>query len=167
MFKFKIFEIPEGKSTRTLSLTSNDLDLGEIKLNTGSVNIDFDRTLQFVRSVLALDVTVELVCDRSLDVFDFVVNQSYEILFKFDMVEESADEQGAIRNIDHASKQIDIEQDVRDTILVNLPAKKLHPRFLDDDGNPIDFLEQKFGGTSDDKEEVIDPRWAALKQLKK
>ncbi|MCG8372819.1 MAG: DUF177 domain-containing protein [Balneolales bacterium] len=167
MFKFKIFEIPEGKSTRALSLTSDDLDLGEIKLNTGSVNIDFDRTSQFIRSVLVLDVMVELVCDRSLDVFDFVVNQSYEILFKFDMVEESADEQGAIRNIDHASKQIDIGQDVRDTILVNLPAKKLHPRFLDDEGNPVDFLEQKFGEASDDKEEVMDPRWAALKQLKK
>ena len=83
-------------------------------------------------------------------------------------MEESADENGAIRNIDGASQQIDIEQDVLDTLLVSLPAKKLHPRFLDEDGNPVELLNQQFGEADEEQTgETIDPRWEALKELKK
>jgi uncharacterized metal-binding protein YceD (DUF177 family) len=168
MFKFKIFEIPEGNSERTLTLSEGDLDLGEVSLKEGSIGIQFYRTQHFIRVQLKFNVTVELTCDRSLDNFDYDVNQDYEILFKNEEVEEQASETGSIRNIDVASQQIDIEQDVLDTILVNLPAKKLHPRFLDEDGYPMEFLNQKFGEPEDDDEEdPIDPRWEALKDLKK
>ncbi|MEQ9308846.1 MAG: DUF177 domain-containing protein [Balneolaceae bacterium] len=168
MFKFKIFEIPEGKSERTLQLKTGDLDLGEVSLKNGTLDIEFNRTLHFIQTKLTFNVTVELICDRSLDAFDFEVHQNYEILFKEEKIEESADENGAIRNMDYGSQQINIEQDVLDTILVSLPAKKLHPRFLDDDGNPIEFLNQQFGDLDTNQDgDNIDPRWAALKDLKK
>ncbi len=54
-----------------------------------------------------------------------------------------------------------------DSILLNLPVKKLHPRFLDDDGNPKEFVNQKFGEHTEEDETSIDPRWEALKELKK
>lgn len=167
MFKFKIFEIPEGKSERTLQLSAEDLDLGDVSLNYGTIHIEFNRSLHFILAKLKFDVTVELVCDRSLDSFEYEVDQDYEILFKEEEIEESADENGSIRNIDFASKQIDIEQDVLDTILVSLPAKKLHPRFLDEDGNPTEFLNEQFGETDEEEGNSIDPRWEALKDLKK
>ncbi len=167
MFKFKIFEIPEGKSERTLQLNTGDLDLGEISLKSGTIEIEFNRSLHFILTKLKFDIIVELTCDRSLDNFDYEVIQGYEILFKEEKVEESADENGAIRNFDHASKQIDIEQDVLDTLLVSLPAKKLHPRFLDENGTPKEFLNKQFGEADEEEGETIDPRWEALKDLKK
>lgn len=167
MFKFKIFEIPEGNSERTLTLSEGDLELPEVTLRGGTLHIEFHRSLHFIRALLHFNVTVQLTCDRSLDDFDYAVDQDYEILFKNEKVEEQADEKGAIRNIDVASQQIDIEQDVLDTILVNLPAKKLHPRFLDEDGKPVDYLEEKFGEIDEEEEHPIDPRWEALKDLKK
>ena len=167
MFKFKIFEIPDGLSTRTIEMKPDTLDLDEVSLNTGTLAIEFDKTLHFIRTKLHIDAEVTLVCDRSLDEFDYKVDQDYEVLFKDDIEEESTDENGAVRKIDHASKQIDIEQDVLDTILVNLPAKKLHPRFLDENGNPLDYETEKFGEPDDEEEGAIDPRWAALKDLKK
>ena len=166
MFTFKIFEIPDGKSTRTLDLKPGSIDLGDISLLNGNIDLEFDKGLQFIRVKMRMSATVQLVCDRSLDEFEYSISPDYEILFKEEPVEESADETGAIRNIDHASKQINIEQDVLDTILVNLPAKKLHPRFLDENGNPLDFETEKFGESDDDEEDAIDPRWAALKDLK-
>ncbi len=63
--------------------------------------------------------------------------------------------------------QIDLAQDVRDTILLNLPTKKLHPRFLDEDGNPAEAISVKFGEAPAGNDDLIDPRWAALKELKK
>ena len=167
MLKFRIFEIPEGQSERTLELSSEELDLGGNSLKNGTIHIEFYRTLHFIRTKFVIDAKVELICDRSLDPFDYEVHQKYEVLFKAEQIEESVDENGAIRNIDHASKQINLEQDVRDTILLNLPTKKLHPRYLDEEGNPKETFNEKFGDVSDEEEDRIDPRWDALKDLKK
>jgi uncharacterized metal-binding protein YceD (DUF177 family) len=166
MLKFKIFEIPEEQSEKTIKLDSEEFDLGDITFKGGSIHIDFYRTLHFVRTQFTVDAKLELICDRSLEAFDYDVHQNYEVLFKAEEVEESADENGAVRNYDHASKQIDLEQDVRDTILLNLPTKKLHPRFLDEDGNPKEVLNEQFGDIPEDDEEQIDPRWEKLKDLK-
>jgi uncharacterized metal-binding protein YceD (DUF177 family) len=125
MLNFKIFEIPEEQSEKTIDLGSEGLDLGELTFKGGSIHIDFYRSLHFVRAQFTVDAILELICDRSLDAFDYEVHQNYEVLFKEEEVEESADEHGAVRNYDHASQQIDLEQDVRDTILLNLPAKKI------------------------------------------
>lgn len=167
MLTFKIFEIPEGQSERTLELDSEELNLGETPLKSGEIHIEFYRTLHFIRTQFHIDATVELTCDRSLDTFDYEIDQDYEVLFKAEKIDESADENGAVRNFDHASKQINLEQDVRDTILLNLPTKKLHPRFLDEEGNPKETFNEKFGDVSDEDEETTDPRWDALKDLKK
>lgn len=166
MLTFKIFEIPEGHSERTVELDMDEFDLGENTLKSGTVYIEFYRTLHFIRTKFQVDATVELICDRSLDEFDYDIEQNYEVLFKAEKIEESADENGAIRNFDHANKQISLEQDVRDTILLNLPSKKLHPRFLDEEGNPKETFNQKYGDVSDDDVEKTDPRWDKLKDLK-
>ena len=167
MFKFKIFEIPDGKSTRALEIKPDSIDLGDISWNAGTVAVEFDKTPHFIRTQLRIMGEVTLVCDRSLDEFTHKVDQHYEVLFKAEEVEETVDENGAVRNFDHASKQIDIEQDVLDTILVNLPAKKLHPRFLDENGIPLDFETEKFGEPDEEEDEAVDPRWEALKKFKK
>jgi uncharacterized metal-binding protein YceD (DUF177 family) len=167
MLKFKIFEIPEGQSQRTVELSSDDLEIEGVPFKGATLDINFYRTLQFIQVKFGLKADIELVCDRSLDEFDHQIETNYQVLFKAEEVEESADETGSIRNIDVHSKQIDLEQDVLDTIMLNLPVKKLHPRFLDENGNPNEFVNEKFGESSDDGEEKIDPRWEALKELKK
>ncbi|MEX0845669.1 MAG: DUF177 domain-containing protein [Balneolaceae bacterium] len=166
MLKFKIFEIPEERSEKIIDLSSEELDLGNLTFKGGSIHIVFNRTQHFVRTQFTIDAGVELICDRSLDVFDHDVHQDYEVLFKAEEIEEYADESGAVRNYDHASQQIDLEQDVRDTILLNLPTKKLHPRFLDEEGNPKEVLNEQFGDFPEDEAERIDPRWEKLKELK-
>ena len=167
MLKFKIFEIPEGQSQRTVELESDDLEIEGIPFNGATLDINFYRTLQFIQVKFGLKANIKLICDRSLDEFNHQIETNYQVLFKAEEVEESADENGSIRNIDIHSKQIDLEQDVLDTIMLNLPVKKLHPRFLDEDGNPKEFVNEKFGEGSDEAEEKIDPRWEALKELKK
>ncbi len=167
MLKFKIFEIPEGQSKKTVEITDEDLHIEAFPFKGAAIDFNFYRTLQFIQVKFRLSATVELVCDRSLDTFDYKVETDYQVLFKSEEIEESADENGSIRNFDSNSQQIDLEQDVLDSIVLNLPAKKLHPRFLDEDGSPKEFVDQRFGDVSEDNEEHIDPRWEALKELKK
>jgi uncharacterized metal-binding protein YceD (DUF177 family) len=101
----------------------------------------------------------------------FPVAENYEVVFKVDVREETEDEKSAVRRFDFDSNMISIREEVRDTILLSLPRKKLHPRFLDEDGNPTDFETKSFGpdkSGSDEQEddELADPRWKKLKQLK-
>ena len=50
--------------------------------------------------------------------------------------------------------------------MLEIPVRKIHPDYVDSEGNPEDFETQKFG-PEPDEEEMIDPRWSELKKLKK
>lgn len=168
MFKFKIFDIPDGKSQRTVNLEQKDLDLEDYTFKNGTIDIEFYKTSKFIQTTLDIYAMVGLICDRSLDNFDYEINKEYKILFEADEIEETADEDSAVRMINFKTQEINIEQEVRDTIFLALPVKKLHPRYLDEDGNPKEYFHKTFGKLSDDEDtQQIDPRWEALKELKK
>lgn len=165
--EFKIVEIPEGQSERQLSLSGDDLSLDDYEFEGGSIDLSFYKTPHFIRVKFALDVGVTLTCDRSLDTFTHPVEDDYEVVFKVDVQEESEDENGAVRRFDFSSNTLSVQEEVRDTILLNIPIKKLHPRFLDEQGNPKDFAEESFGDIPEEGEQQkIDPRWEKLKKLK-
>ena len=50
-------------------------------------------------------------------------------------------------------------------LLLSLPTKRIHPRYLDEEGNPKELLHEQFGSYTD-VENSVDPRWEALKNLK-
>ena len=159
---FKISDIPEGKSTRSLVLGPDELELefpqkGDIRVEVhferrhGSILVEFDTRAVFV-----------LTCDRSLDEFEHEIACSYKVLFKQNDVEEQDDETMATRLLDVSGNKMSITDELRDSILLEIPIKKLHPRFYDEHGEPLPFTKQF--GTTDEPEE--DPRWDALKNLK-
>lgn len=166
--EFKIVEIPEGSSERTLELDREDLDLVDYPFLGGTIDLSFYRTIHFIRVNFTIDSDVELVCDRSLEPFEYPVKADYEVLFKVDVKEETETEDGAVRRFNFSSNTLNIEDEVRDTVLLNIPIKKLHPKFLDEQGNPKDFEEQSFGDVTEEEEdpELADPRWEKLKKLK-
>lgn len=167
--EFKIVEIPEGSSERTLELGPEDLDLGDYPFLGGVIDLSFYRTIHFIRVNFTIDSDIELVCDRSLEPFKYPVEADYEVLFKVDVQEESETAEGAVRRFNFSTNTLDIEDEVRDTVLLNIPIKKLHPKYLDEHGNPKEFEVQSFGDVredDDDDPEIADPRWEKLKKLK-
>lgn len=165
--EFNIVEIPEGESNRELELSGDDLDLSPYEFQGGEIELEFYRTLHFIRVNFHVETDVELVCDRSLDEYTQPIAADYEVLFKVDVKEEKADEEGAVRRFNFSSNTLSIHDEVRDTIMLNIPMQKLHPRFLDEDGVPQDFETKKFGDTGEsDEKKQIDPRWEELKKLK-
>ena len=171
MLEFRIVEIPEEHSTRVETLDAGALDLGDHEFQGGVLSLEFYRTLHFIKVQFEIETEVELICDRSLDPYMYPVNENYEVVFKVDVHEETEDEKSAVRRFDFDSNTISIREEVRDTILLSLPTKKLHPRFLDEEGNPTEFQTKSFGPASpedseQEDEELADPRWRKLKQLK-
>ncbi len=165
--EFNIVEIPEEESQRTVGLEDEDLDLSPYEFKGGEVDLQFYRTLHFIRVNFHVDADVELVCDRSLENYIQPISSDYEVLFKVDVQEETENEDGAVRRFNFSSNTLSVEEEVRDTIMLNIPIKKLHPKFLDEDGNPKEFEVKKYGDVAEgDEAEGIDPRWEKLKKLK-
>ncbi|MCC5915505.1 MAG: DUF177 domain-containing protein [Balneolaceae bacterium] len=163
---FQLQLIPDGESTRTVSLEGEELELkDDIKLQKGKLDVVFYKTDHFVQTRFTVEADAELICDRSVRPFTKSVEGSYTVHFEPDPEEETETEKEAIRRIPPEELTLSIEKEVRDTILLNLPTRKIHPDLLDEDGVPLEFETKKFGDHP--QEETIDPRWEKLKKLKK
>jgi uncharacterized metal-binding protein YceD (DUF177 family) len=138
------------------SLITNGQFEAIVKLNKNSsmIQLDFEIT-----------GTVELTCDRSLELFDEPIDVSERYIYKFgDRYEEISDE---IEMIPQGTATVNIAQHIYDFICVSLPMKKLHPRFrdeeIDEEGLLLYSTDKE---TVEEKEQEIDPRWAALNKLR-
>ena len=112
---------------------------------------------------------VELVCDRSLEVFEEPISIQERLILKYgDHNEELADNIELIR---HEAVRINIANYIFEYIALTLPMKKLHPRFRtdvekEDDEEEGILIYQTLDDTTADAPEEEDPRWAALRKLK-
>lgn len=168
---FELQEIPDGKSTRIVSLDENSLLLDdECSLQRADVQIEFYKSDHFIRTRFEVSAETELICDRSLRPFNDTVTGEYEILFYPDSVEEHETEKGKVKQINPDHLTISIDEEVRDTIMLQIPVRKIHPDLLNQDGTPGDFKTKTFGaageGGSGGNDQQIDPRWEELKKLK-
>ncbi|HYW33903.1 MAG TPA: DUF177 domain-containing protein [Balneolaceae bacterium] len=165
---FNITEIPEGESRKELTLASGALDVESYGFKGGEIAIDFYRGRRFIRTRYKIEADVELVCDRSLEEFLYPVSTSYEVVFKTDVQEETETKDGAVRRFDFSANTISIEKEVRDSVMLEIPIKKIHPKYLNDEGNIEEFETKSFGNTKqlDEDEDKVDPRWEKLKELK-
>lgn len=164
---FDIQKIPEGQSHITVHLPEDYFELKEgSRLNEADVSVSFYRTDHFVKVSFEVESNVELTCDRCLDTYSDDIEGVFDILFEPGSVEETETVKSAVRQIPSEELVLDIEEEVRDTIILNIPAKKIHPKYYDGDGNPEDFGIARFGDIEPEEEQKIDPRWEKLKKLK-
>lgn len=165
--QFDIQEIPEGQSYKNVALPEDYFTLAdEIKLLHADIEVSLYRTDHFIKVSFELEGKVELVCDRSLDLFEHAIEGEFDILFQPGEIQESETAKSAVKQIPADLLIIDIEGEVRDTIMLNMPIKKIHPRYLDESGKPKTFETAEFGKPGPDEEQSIDPRWEKLKKLK-
>jgi len=137
------------------------------------VDVQFEKTPLLIRMNFILNGVVELVCDRSLDTFEQPISSEQLLLFKF-TEEEEGEITEEIIGIKRETIKINIAQYIYEFINLEIPIKKLHPRFQEDEENDNDAESLLIYSTEDENEEksdsptedLIDPRWLALKSLK-
>ena len=141
-----------GKHEIELMPSMADLDLDEPAFSNISVNATLDLSARKVHVVLDVSADAHLVCDRSLDAYQAFVEGSFDVVF----VAGDADEENGLRGYERSNPVLDLTQDIRDTLLLALPIKRIAPHAQEWDEV------QSFGL----EEGAVDPRWEALKQLK-
>ena len=126
-----------------------------------TAQVSLDKRETFIEADFKIKGNANLVCDRSLDEFDYPLSISKKVVFKYG--EEPQEISDEIIIITQDQVQLDLGQLMYEFIALHIPMKKLHPRFRDDENK-----EGLVYTSSPDKEseEKIDPRWEALKKLK-
>jgi len=117
--------------------------------------------------------SVELTCDRSLELFWHPLSFTERMIYKFGSREEELDD--LVMMITRDTPSINVAQLLYEFILLALPAKKIHPNWREEEEDETSeggfvYLDQEreeesFGVEPEKK--VIDPRWEQLLKLKK
>ena len=165
MLKLHTFEIPLSKSQKTLSIPQDFLESEDITVLEGTLHLDINRSDHMIHIKLMVTSTLELQCDRSLDKFEYSVQRELDIIYKEGLKEEEYDLHSSFKRLEQHQQTLEFEQDVRDMLLLSLPSKRIHPRYLDDNGNLTELLNEQFSSFIENTE-TVDPRWEALKNLK-
>jgi uncharacterized protein len=137
-------------------------------------NVDLNKHETFMEADFKIKGTATLICDRSLEPFEYPLWTNRKVLFKYgDKTEEISDE---IIMINRDAVSLELGQHIYEFIALAIPMKKLHPRFqmeeafedTDAEGKIVYSSEAaKEGKQGDgDDEDNIDPRWNILKKLK-
>lgn len=137
-------------------------DFSLIKNGSLQTDVHLEKKTRFISLAFRTNGTIRLICDRSLDAFDYELVTEDEIIFKFgDEASEVSDE---IEIIPSNTQWVNVASYIYELISVAIPLKKLHPRYSDE---PVEDQIVFSSYDENEKESDIDPRWSELKKLKK
>lgn len=122
-----------------------------------------DKHETFIDADFSIKGKAKLVCDRSLEPFDQPVKVHRKVMFKYG--EEAAELSDEIVVITRDQATLELGQFMYEFISLEIPMKRLHPKFRDEEeDNGEGKIVYKSESKDDDSD--IDPRWEKLKKLK-
>lgn len=173
-FKLRISGVELGKHSFSIDCEKRFFELAEFP-----DLIDGDVKLQIEMEVFAKMITLDfhfdgfvtLPCDRCLDPVQVNLNFDDHLVVKLVPFVDESEEQDDdnLWVMDENTYELDIFHFVYESIMLAMPIQIVHPD--DENGNPtcnpdvLKKLEELTRSESDDNE--IDPRWEALKNIKK
>ncbi|MDA0195092.1 MAG: DUF177 domain-containing protein [Bacteroidetes bacterium] len=132
-----------------------------VKVGTGECEVQIDQKVNLLTVNFHLAVEIELICDRSLEKFMFPIQTYNNLIIKFGDYNEEIDDDIAVISWDE--KVINLAQYIYEYIVVAVPMKKLHPKYITE--NESEFGEIIYRSDDDDDNDDLDPRWNTLKNL--
>ncbi|MGB3179824.1 MAG: DUF177 domain-containing protein [Cyclobacteriaceae bacterium] len=177
-YDIDIYKLTDGTHTFQFELNKQFFDTfsyGLFDKGSGTVDVTLEKSDTVIAATYRLNGSVELTCDRSLEPFDHTFTVENRMLYKFGEEEQELDDDITI--ITHNTQAINVAQPIYDYIGLTIPIKKLHPdlREAEDDSEEEDagtlvYTSAEEGSEDTDQDtgdESTDPRWEALKNLKR
>jgi uncharacterized protein len=142
------------------------------------VNVNVNKTVSVLEVNFEITGTLGLTCDRSLEEFDYPLELTEKVIYKYGPVVEEISED--VFMITKDTPSVNLAQLIYEFILLAIPAKKIHPDYLDEtdeddfeeEGSLIYISEEEENESEDSddesqQEKPADPRWEILNKLKK
>ncbi|HTJ49034.1 MAG TPA: DUF177 domain-containing protein [Cyclobacteriaceae bacterium] len=142
---------------------------GNDLLNEGTftVGVDLNKHETFIEADFHIKGTAKLECDRSLELFDYPIDATHKMVFKFGDEDQEITEE--IMMINRETVSLEVGQLIYEYIGIAIPMKKLHPKFQDEDDDTNEegrIVYSSDENIDEEDKESIDPRWEQLKKLK-
>ena len=141
---------------------------GKALLESGhfDAKVTLDKRETLIEGHFHIEGKAHLICDRSLEPFDYPLNIDQLIVFKYGEEEKELSDDIVLITRDQSS--LDVGQYFYELIGVKLPMKRLHPKFEKDnlEESEIQLVYSTPIDENKNEEDAIDPRWEKLKKLK-
>lgn len=131
---------------------------------TFKVNALLEKNSTFIRLTLDIRSNLRLLCDRSLEIFEEEFESKAMHIYKYGNVAEEMSEEMEV--IPFGTPKINIAHLIFEYILLQVPMKRLHPKFRTEEGDAEGTMVYTDPNFVKEEEEIQDPRWAALINLK-
>jgi uncharacterized metal-binding protein YceD (DUF177 family) len=132
--------------------------------------VKLNKSSRLIMANFLIEGSVQLVCDRSLESFEENISTEEQTAYKYGETEEELSDD--LFQITANTQSLNVARQLFEMTVFALPMKKLHPKFRkDDDGQDAlvyssSTSEANEANYDDDNNDVKDPRWSSLKQLK-
>jgi uncharacterized metal-binding protein YceD (DUF177 family) len=140
------------------------MDYSEVQQGRVTVKLDIDRQETMLTLHFDLKGTVRVPCDRCADEFDQPIESQQQFFLKLGT--ENAEESDEVAVVSPDLNEYDIRPLVYEYIILAIPMHRVHP---EGSCNPevLAMLNQEVvAEAEEDDTDTIDPRWAALKDIK-
>jgi len=132
------------------------------------VDIVLEKKTTLLEFLFKVSGHVIVNCDLSNEPYKQPIDGEYKLVVKFG--DEYNDELEDILIVSHGEYEINVSQYIYETIILAMPAKRIHPGIADGtiDSEILKKLEELRPKNLEEKEaasEEIDPRWNTLKKL--
>ena len=143
-----------------------NFEYSEIQKANVEINIEFQKKSAMFILLFEISGTVNIVCDRCLDYFDFPIKGENQLIVKFG--ENQFEETEEILIIPEKEHQINLSQYIYEYIHLCLPLQRAHPENKEGKSECNAEVIKKLNEYSSNKniDEPIDDRWNALKNIK-
>lgn len=129
----------------------------------GLCNVTVEKSELLITLSFEIKGEVELICDRSLEEFNFPLAIKERLILKYgDELDDSGDD---VWIVPYGIQTFNVKRNILEFINVAIPMKRLHPKFREDDAEGMELIYSS-EDEIESQEEDVDPRWAALQQLK-
>ena len=139
------------------------MDYSEVQQGKVSVKLDIDRQETMLTLHFDLQGSVRVPCDRCADEFDQPIESQQDFFLKLGT--ENAEESDDVAVVSPDLNEYDVRPLVYEYIILAIPMHRVHP---EGQCNPevmaMLTTEERVEETKEENE--IDPRWAALKNIK-
>lgn len=152
------FELDKG----FFDLFESNLEVNE----TFQVKVLLKKATNMITADLNISGMVDLVCDRCLENYQYPLKATETIFFKYGETHKELSENLFV--IPAEQEALDLNQHVYDSIMLSIPMKKLHPRFLENESNDEEentFIYSSKTDAEIEEEPQPDPRWAQLRKF--
>jgi len=167
-FNIDIYKLADGRHNYQFEIGNSFFEAIEDSLlqkGSGLVNVELNKNDSFIKLNFKIEVSVELSCDRSLDLFDFPIKTDQQMIFKYGEEEQEIDDEVVV--ITRGKQRINVAQYIYEFIGVEIPMKKLHPRYEEAASDDDELVyTSKTPKNESSEEKPTDPRWDKLKGLK-